>query len=244
MLTARRRQGKIALECRDSGIGIAAADQARVFDEFVQLGNAERDRAKGLGLGLAIARRTARLLGSDINLRSAPGRGSCVGLTLPVAEPGMPVAAAPVTPGDLVAGQRLLLVDDDATVRSACATLLAGWGVDATIVDGGEAAVAAITAGPRFDSVICDYRLAGEADGLEVIAKLCAAQVPPPVACLLTGDVDPALFARAAAAGVPLLHKPLSPGALRATLNHLGARRCNTNPNARRAVPAAADGGR
>jgi signal transduction histidine kinase len=233
MLTARRRGGLIGIDCRDSGIGISAADQTRVFDEFVQLGNAERDRTKGLGLGLAIARRTAQLLGSDIALNSAPGRGTCIGLALPAAAPG--AAAAPITAGqgDLVTGQRLLLVDDDAAVRSACATLFTGWGVDAVIVAGADAALAALAEGAGFDALICDYRLGGDADGLAVIARLCAAQQPPPAACLITGDVDPALIARAAAAGVPLVYKPLSPGALRATLNHLAA-------IARRAAPATA----
>ncbi|MBC7504890.1 MAG: hybrid sensor histidine kinase/response regulator [Sandarakinorhabdus sp.] len=233
MLTARRRGGAVVLECRDSGIGIAPADQARVFDEFVQLGNAERDRTKGLGLGLAIAQRTARLLGTRVELRSAPGRGSCLGLSLPWAPAGTVPVTAGSGDGDLVAGQRLLLVDDDAAVRSACAALFASWGVAAVIVAGADDAVAAFGSQPGFDTLICDYRLAGDADGLSVIALLCALQTPPPAACLVTGDVDPVLIARAAAAGVPLLHKPLLPGALRATLNHLGA-------TGRRGAPAGA----
>jgi signal transduction histidine kinase/CheY-like chemotaxis protein len=232
LLTARRQGCSLIIACRDSGIGIALVDQNRVFEEFVQIGNAERDRAKGLGLGLAIARRTARLLGSDITLRSAPGRGTTIGLALPPAQPGTVLPAVTAVRGDLATGQRLLLVDDDAAVRSACATLFAGWGVDAVIVDGFDSAMALLSGG-RFDALICDYRLGGDIDGLAAIAQLCAGQDPPPAACLITGDVDPALIARAAAAGVPLLHKPLSPGSLRATLNHLAA-------TARRAAPAGA----
>ncbi len=225
MLTARRCGGGIALECRDSGIGIAAADQARVFGEFIQIGNAERDRRKGLGLGLAIAQRTARLLGTDISLRSAPGRGSCFGLVLPVGAPGKAAAPAVAARGDLVAGLRLLLIDDDSDVRRAGASLLAGWGVDAAVVAGLDEALALVAGGVRFDALICDYRLGGGSDGLAGIARLRGLLVPAPAACLLTGDVDPALIARAAAAGVPLLHKPLSPSALRATLNHLATQR-------------------
>ncbi len=224
IVTAERQSDAITIAVRDSGIGIAIDDQERIFDEFVQLGNAERDRTKGLGLGLAIAQRTARLLKTEISIDSAPGRGSCFGISLP--ETAAIVRPTPVPAdagGDLVAGLRLLLIDDDVAVRSACAGLFERWRVAASIVETPGEALAMIAAGQRFDVLICDYRLGDGQDGLTAIAQIQASQNPPPAACLLTGDLDPDIMMRANAAGVPLLQKPLLPGALRAVLNHLAA---------------------
>jgi len=69
----------------DTGIGIAAEDRDRLFDEFFQVHNHERDRTKGFGLGLSIARGLARQLGGDLGVESAPGAGSRFSLSLPSA---------------------------------------------------------------------------------------------------------------------------------------------------------------
>jgi signal transduction histidine kinase len=227
MLAARWRGGAVLIECRDSGIGIAPADQARIFEEFVQIGNAERDRRKGLGLGLAIAQRTARLLGSEVGLRSIPGRGSCFFLSLPIAEPAEHGSAGSGLDAsrDLVAGLRVLVIDDEPAVRDACRGLLASWGVEATVLADVGQAIAILAGGRRIDVLLCDQRLDGDVDGLAAITRLRAIQTPPPAACLVTGETTPDLLARAQALGVPLLHKPLLPGPLRATLNHLAATR-------------------
>ncbi|EPY01820.1 ATP-binding protein, partial [Magnetospirillum fulvum] len=83
----------------DTGIGIEADKQDRVFDAFFQVGNPERDRAKGLGLGLAIVVRLARLLRHRIGLQSIPGRGSVFTVSVPmIAAP----AAPPLPPGQTV----------------------------------------------------------------------------------------------------------------------------------------------
>ena len=112
LVAARRRGGRVSIEVTDTGIGIAAADQARIFDEFVQIGNPERDRGKGLGLGLNIAQRLAQILDSRIELRSAAGCGSRFWVSLPQGAP-TPETRTQTSP-DLVRGMRLLLVDDDA----------------------------------------------------------------------------------------------------------------------------------
>jgi signal transduction histidine kinase len=93
LIGCRRRGGRRRIEIWDTGIGIAAADLPHVFDEFYQIGNSERDRRKGLGLGLAVVARTARLLGHDIAAASRPGRGSVFALSLPEFS-GLPHAPA------------------------------------------------------------------------------------------------------------------------------------------------------
>lgn len=135
LIAARRRGEEVSFEVWDTGIGISQADRQRIFDEFVQLGNPERDRRKGLGLGLSIAQRSAALLGSDIKLRSRPGEGSCFAITQPSTEtlraeaaigvPALPDSADFVRSSDLP----VLIVDDEKDVRIALGDLLARWNV-------------------------------------------------------------------------------------------------------------------
>ncbi|MBS0362760.1 MAG: hybrid sensor histidine kinase/response regulator [Proteobacteria bacterium] len=225
LIAARRRGGRVSLEVTDTGIGIAPADQARIFEEFVQLGNPERDRGKGLGLGLSIAQRLAVILDSRIEIASTEGRGSRFSFALPHAEPGEPTRV--VIQPDLMAGMKLLLVDDDAMVREGAGRLLRQWGVDAALAADLAEAEALLAAGTRYDVCIADYRLPGDLNGLQVIGKLKAWPNAPAAFCLVTGDMGAEVLAAADAAQVPIIHKPLHPARLRALLNHLasGARR-------------------
>lgn len=229
LLAARRRQDAVLLEVWDTGIGIAEADRARIFEEFVQLGNAERDRRKGLGLGLAIARRSSALIGARVELCSRPGRGSRFWISQPVC--ASPVAAGPVggqgaaqassslppLAWDRAAG--LLVIDDDTTVRTALSDLLRRWDIRFALAEDGEAAMARLAQGERFGLIMADYRLPPPWDGLSLISAVQAehTQALPP-AVLVTADFDPDLMARARNQGIPVLAKPVRPAALRAIL--------------------------
>lgn len=217
LLAARRvrahgsEPGHIALEVWDSGCGIPEDRQEDIFGEFVQLSNPQRDRAHGLGLGLSICRRLARLTGCSLTVKSRLGRGSCFRLEVPAA----PSSAAPQrwsALGDCgsrsISGLSVLIVDNDAEVRHATAALLVALGAWVEAVPDGAAAVAAIDSAERFpDIVIADWRLAGDEDGLKVIASV-RSRVPQPLAAILvTGDVD---SPGAAAAGIQVLTKPLA----------------------------------
>ena len=219
LLSARVRGGAVRVRVQDSGIGIAPQRQAEVFQEFVQLHNPERDRAKGLGLGLAIVRRLVDLLEVPLALHSVPGRGTCFTLRLPLAplsavEPEAPQqpAASPATatPGDLV-----LVVDDDAEIRSAMADLLAGWGLRVIAAAGMaelQPQLMALTAPPRL--AICDYRLRGDETGLAVAEELQTLFNDELPIILITGDTAADRLRDARASGHVLLHKPVSPQAL------------------------------
>jgi signal transduction histidine kinase len=232
LLAARRRGKGWQIECRDSGIGIAAESQRRVFDEFVQLHNPERDRRHGLGLGLAIAQRSAALLGSRIRLRSAPGRGSVFSLTLPLALPRAPVPASGLVfgsdgaavdsagPADPLQGKLILVIDDEAAIRDGLEMLLNQWGCQVRTAADHAGAMAAAAQG-RPDLVLADLRLPGALSGLDTLAHLRERHGADLPVCLVTGEADPTALRAARDSGVPLLHKPVRPAKLRATLLHL-----------------------
>jgi signal transduction histidine kinase/CheY-like chemotaxis protein len=215
------------IECRDSGVGIAAADHARVFDEFVQLHNPQRDRRQGLGLGLAIARRIGRLIGGELGLRSRVGRGSVFHLRLPAAqacasEPA-PVLAPVAHGGDLLQGRVVMVIDDEASIRDGVCMLLEQWGCVVHAAADADEALALSQRLATLDLVLADLRLPGVHDGIGAVAALRATRSAPLLACLVTGESHAASLQAARDSGLTLLHKPVRAAQLRAAFNHLVA---------------------
>lgn len=216
---ARRRGGKVAIEVWDTGRGIAPAHAEAIFEEFYQVDNPERDREKGLGLGLAIVRRITQLIGADLDVRSTPGRGSVFRVTLPrgrAADLPAP-AAAPIAVGALRTGF-IVVVDDEDAIQRAMAALLTRWGHRVLAAGSADEALARLGDGVAPDLIICDSRLRGGETGVEALRRLrvaCGAEIP---ALLVTGD------ATAAAADSPsdlVLHKPVPHAVLRAAIGQL-----------------------
>lgn len=214
LVTCRRRGNEAVLEVFDTGIGIEVSQQAAVFREFQQLGNPERDRAKGLGLGLAIVEGLARTLGHGLSLDSKVERGSVFRLRLALASSF--VAVAPATDEVYAARQlrlRVLVVDDDDSVRHSMLHLLRDWGCECEAVDTVEGALQlAGTWPPGF--VISDYRLRNHRTGVEVIKALRELLGQDLPALLITGDTAPQRLREAVGSGLPLLHKPVTPSRL------------------------------
>ena len=223
LIACRRRGDRVRIEVRDNGVGIAPEAQEIVFQEFVQLDNPARSRDKGLGLGLAIVRRLTDLLGHRLAVRSRPGQGSVFAVEVPLAQPVDYVdsADAPRRPGDLL-GVRVALVDDDPLAQSGMQSLLQSWGCEViatsdidTLVD----ALARAGGPPRL--IISDYRLRGDANGIEVIGIARARYGADLPAVLISGDTGPDTLRCAQHERLPLLHKPVRPARLRALLNRL-----------------------
>jgi PAS domain S-box-containing protein len=184
--------GWLALAVRDTGPGIPEDQQERIFDEFAQLRNPERDRTKGTGLGLAICRRLVEAVGGRLTVESRPGRGSTFTALYP---PGHLVAsAAPPPAADGSAGVRavteapILLVEDDPHSRKALARLLAHAGYAVADAADGPGALAALDQ-VRPALILLDLMLPGM-DGAEVLRRIRAhpsgGDVPVVV---LSGDV-------------------------------------------------------
>lgn len=213
LLAVRRQAGRVCIAVYDTGIGIAAQEQQMIFGEYYQVANRERDRHKGLGLGLAIVDRLARLLDHPLRLRSRPGRGSYFALDLPVtAAPAVrPRPAATVSHRlDLA----VLIIDDDVAVRLSTRLLLEAWGCRVFEASNGREAQARLS--PALDVILCDYRLPGEENGAVLLRQL---QSQTAAACfLISGEIAAKALQSAEDVDIPLLSKPLSPMRLRALL--------------------------
>jgi signal transduction histidine kinase len=221
----RRRAKELRIDVCDTGAGIPEEQRQRIFGEFYQMAGTAQDRSGGLGLGLAIVDRLGRLLGHKVEIDSRPGRGSRFSVSVPLAT--QPPAAADIrAPSSVIAdparGKRVLVIDDDALVLDGMRGILQSWGCQVETAASGEAALAAlaVNGGPP-DLIISDSRLADGKTGIEAIQRLRAAAGAPIPAFVITGDTAPERLREASNAGFHLLHKPLSPMALRTTVNRL-----------------------
>jgi signal transduction histidine kinase/CheY-like chemotaxis protein len=221
----RRRGAKIRLEVWDTGPGIPLPEHDRIFQEYFQLRNPERDRAMGLGLGLAIVRRLSILLDCPVELRSQPGRGSCFSVEIPgaAARSSSAEAGAGAHAAEPVRGL-IAVIDDEAAIRDAMESLLTGWGYAVVAAGSGAEMVTRLARhATRPDLIICDYRLRGEENGIDVVRQLrteCNEAIP---AMLITGDTAADRLIEAQASGLLLLHKPVPNGRLRAAIGNLMA---------------------
>ncbi|WP_432833190.1 response regulator [Dactylosporangium sp. CA-092794] len=166
-VTAERTAGEVAVTVADSGIGIAAEDHDRVFEEFQQVGPAAQRKA-GTGLGLALTRRLVEAHGGSIGLDSAPGEGSRFTIRLPLADAprAAPDGAQPPRPGR----GRVLVIDDDARAAELLETYLSGAGYEVRAAASGEAGLAEAGAW-RPDAILLDVIMPG-LDGWDVIRRL------------------------------------------------------------------------
>ena len=206
------------LQVTDTGCGIAEADRERVFEEFFQVGNPARDRSRGLGLGLAIVQRSARLLGLAVRLQAGPGgRGTLFSLRLPALDdptPGLP--DRPARQADLPwPAQSVLLVDDEADILQALSGLLQalGWRTHSAGDADTALALAADLSLPLSVAVV-DQRLP-QGDGIDLVGRLRALRPGLP-ALIVTGDV--ALQWQVRRRGLRVLHKPLDGATLAAAI--------------------------
>jgi signal transduction histidine kinase len=223
LVGARRRGRELSLEVWDTGIGIPPEQQGRVFEEFYQLANPERNSKKGLGLGLSIVKRLANLLGARVDLASVPGRGSVFKVRLPLgvrpAADTARKAKAAAAPGDL-SGRVIVVVEDEAAVLEGMRVLLEGWGAE--VVTGASiretmAEVEPLARAP--DLIVADYGLREGNVGTQAIAALRERFKAPIPAIIVSGSTTPAHVEEAKSIDAHLLLKPVMPAKLR-TLIH------------------------
>jgi signal transduction histidine kinase/ActR/RegA family two-component response regulator len=219
----RKRGDRLRIEVWDSGIGIAADQHDKIFGEFYRLGEPDRDRRAGLGLGLAIVDRLCRLLDHPIEVKSTVGKGSVFAVTVPVAPANKRAIEASIVPRSqpsLSHDKLVLVIDDDPLVLEGMSGIFRKWGCRVVTADSDSKALKAATEQDDVpDLIISDYHLANGRTGIETIEWLrgeLSAQIP---AFLISGDTDPATLHEAKVKGFHLLHKPVDPMALRAMFN-------------------------
>lgn len=232
LVGVRRRGADWRLQVWDTGVGIAEADRQRLFKAFTRGAQAPELEPQGLGLGLAIAQRFADALGAPITLQSRPGRGSVFTVTLAAAAPpagdaraaSAPPSGAPSAPSDtpsaisLPAGLRVLLVDDDSTVRQATALLLGDWGCAVRALAHPRELAGGELAAWQAEVVLSDNLFAQQLAAQDVAAWMRAHGMPLSRLLVLTGDLQAANLAALAGQGAQVLAKPVEPLQLRQAL--------------------------
>jgi Na+/proline symporter/signal transduction histidine kinase len=218
LIGCRRKRDRVIIEVVDTGIGIEPAEQGLVFKEFRRLDAGARV-APGLGLGLSIVERIAKVLKVAIALHSVPDRGTRVSLTLPMAADAPASVRRQVPPaGATSMGLTVLCIDNDERILSGMNALLSGWGCVVLLArTAREAARLFRDESQPPDLMLVDYHL-DESDGLAAIADMrwkLGAEIP---AVLITADRAPDLRRRAQKAGIRVLNKPLKPASLRALM--------------------------
>jgi signal transduction histidine kinase/ActR/RegA family two-component response regulator len=208
------RHGRGYLAITDSGIGIPTELQESVFQEFFQVGNYERDRSKGLGLGLSIVKRLCQIINVQLTMTSsASGTKFELIFNNDQSMKGESMSAIQVQDQDHFTGLEVLIVDDEADVRRSMGFLLEELGCHPHETQS-TSEVALKVQHFRPDLMLADFRLKNHDSGIASIAAL-RERWPGVPAVLVSGDTAPERLLEAQAAGVRILHKPLALDALR-----------------------------
>ena len=227
-------RGKVVVGCRlrgrhlridvfDRGPGIPEDEHISIFREFYQLGDPQRERQGGMGLGLAIVDRLCRLLKHEIDLASALGKGSRFSILVPsvaarawIVDPKDSVHPTP----NLIGGKLVVVIDDDPLVLDSTGGLLRSWGCQVLTAGSARVALAGLAeCNQSPDLVISDYQLSDGQTGIEAIEELRKSLNLPIPAFLISGDMAPERMREARMSGYHLLHKPVRPRALRAMIS-------------------------
>jgi CheY-like chemotaxis protein/two-component sensor histidine kinase len=221
LIGARRRGDKVIIQVMDSGIGIPASKFRTVFKEFARLDEGAKT-ASGLGLGLSIVDRIARVLDHPVELRSIPGRGTDFRIVMPLdltqtIETTVPSASVADRAMRSLRGLKILCVDNEPDILEGMQLLMSGWGCEVAV----SPSLAALAEMPATDTppdiVIADYHL-GDGTGIDAIGLLRQRYGRDLPALVITADRSPEVRAEAEKHGIGLQQKPVRPAALRAYL--------------------------
>ncbi len=219
LVGCRRRGDALRIDVYDTGVGVPEDKQRDIFVEFHRLDQGARI-ARGLGLGLSIVERVARVLGAPVEVTSVVGRGSHFMVTVPCSSAtpvALPERDEPRVDASQLAGITALCIDNEPAVLDGMETLLSGWGCEVIKAPDLATALATLGAGTTApNGLLIDYHLDG-GNGIEAIGALRRIYGALP-AILITADRSPAVREAARAESIQLLHKPVKPAALRALL--------------------------
>ncbi|WP_417320504.1 NahK/ErcS family hybrid sensor histidine kinase/response regulator [Emcibacter sp.] len=227
VLMGCRRAGKNALriEVWDTGSGIPEEYQEQIFGEFQRLDFLDRNTEKGLGLGLAIVRRMAGMLGHDVGVRSVHGRGSVFSVTVPLgcADAITAGTASDAQPGwDTFAGRRVVCLDNDNSILIGMEALLGNWQCEVAGCRTEEEFLKAVGE-KQPDVILADYHLDGSRSGIDVVSGYSASRAAPVPCIIISADQTEQVKKEARGKGYYYLPKPLRAAALRSVLAKIQA---------------------
>ncbi len=237
-VTAIADQGEqgdiVELVIADNGLGVPKEEQKNIFSEFTQLHNPERDRQKGLGLGLAIVRRLCKLMELPLEMQSTVGIGTAFTLRLPTGDIQF---VSEILDYDItqemtelsfeenlisLKGKVVLVIDDEADILEAMQRLLKYWQTKAVVATGPQQAIEFLNKRDLVpDLIIADFRLRENLNGIEAISQVRDEFNIDIGAILVTGDTSPDRLKLAQSAGLPVLHKPVAPKVLNDVISEL-----------------------
>ena len=239
LVGVRKRGGRAVIQVWDTGIGIDARYGEQIFEECFQVGNKLRDRSKGLGIGLSIARRLSRLLRGDVSFRSRPGVGSVFELVVPLAERSADASASVSLENSVIdplslpetrdedseglRGWRVVVVEDDPVVAKSIEISLQTQGVSVEVFFSGESALES----PDMlsaDFYISDFNLPG-IDGVQLLSLIQHKSSTPINAVLMTGETSREQIEFSLSARWPILFKPVGLNKLLALMNEAAEQR-------------------
>jgi signal transduction histidine kinase/CheY-like chemotaxis protein len=224
-VTCDNDDGLITITISDSGIGISEQALDNVYEEFYQVDNIERDREKGLGLGLSIVQRTAKLLGHDIAVSSIPGKGSAFSISVEQAKTVIvesQLAANIPSLEQYNSSALVLVIDNEADIREGLNNVLQLWGyqvITAASLDDAQQQLTSKNIQP--DIIISDYRLKGGNTGVHAIKALHETYDKPIPALIITGDIAVGPLLDMDKSDFQVLFKPVAPMKLRAFLRYV-----------------------
>ncbi|MEH6625955.1 MAG: NahK/ErcS family hybrid sensor histidine kinase/response regulator [Motiliproteus sp.] len=225
MLGCRRQAGVLAIEVCDTGIGIPEDKLEEIFQEFNRIHDDNSARDKGLGLGLAIVEKMAKILSCKISVRSAPGRGSCFSVqipygTLPRTQP-LPSNSYDSSAHYSFAGKRILVVDNELSICEAMETLLTSWKCIVFTATSYEEVAQQPELKAGIDMLIADYHLDNGKTGLEAAQRIRQElRLDAPV-LMITANYSNELKQEVRALGYNMMNKPVRPAKLKALVQHM-----------------------
>lgn len=225
LFATRRRSQGLEIGIWDSGVGIEAEKLADIFTEFHQIFPKGTGGRQGVGLGLAIVDRMARVLGYEVRVASRYGKGSCFTITLPqhvLAPLPVPFVDIPQVAKVSFEGLRVLVIDNENIVQDSMRALLERWGCEVVTAGSSKEAVARCQ---DTDIILADYHLDDNRTGFEAIYHMRRHLERDVPAAILTADRSDEIRMLVSSQYMPMLNKPVKPNRLRALVTGLASPR-------------------
>lgn len=226
LLGCRRQVDHVLLQVWDSGPGIPADKLTEIFQEFKRIRPNGATADKGLGLGLAIVDKIARMLGHEVSVSSVEGKGSVFTVRVPVGERQHRLPASPrpqpVVHDSGLVGARVWVIDNDLAICQGMKTLLEGWGCQViTAVSADDLETQVDVASAPVDLVLADYHLDNDDNGVDAVAVINGQRSQPAPVLMITANYSNELKQHIRELGYLLMNKPVKPLKLRSVLNHV-----------------------